>query len=170
MNSNFSENALVEQPAIALFEELGYGSLNCYTEKVGAGATLGRETTTDVILWPQLKAAIETLNPGLPADAVQLAMEVLGRDRSAMGLAYANRDVMQLLKDGVKVTFQNDHGEDETETVQVIDWKTPTNNEFFLTSQQWFTGSVYKKRTASCVRHDLISACLLLGHRLVEVQ
>ena len=30
--SDYSENALVEQPAIALFEELGWPSANCFYE------------------------------------------------------------------------------------------------------------------------------------------
>ena len=28
----------------------------------------------------------------------------------------------------------------------VIDWKEPTNNDFFLASQFWVTGSIYKRR------------------------
>jgi type I restriction enzyme R subunit len=48
-------------------------------------------------------------------------MNELGRDRSAMGLAHANREVYKLLKDGVNVSFQNDDGEEVDETLQVID-------------------------------------------------
>lgn len=35
-STDYSENALVEQPAIALFEELGWPSVICFYEKVGA--------------------------------------------------------------------------------------------------------------------------------------
>ena len=42
-STDFSENALVEQPAIALFEDLGYATANCFYEKVGGPtATLRR--------------------------------------------------------------------------------------------------------------------------------
>ena len=149
MNSSsaFSENALVEQPAITLLEELGWLTANCFQEKVGASAsTLGRETTADVILWPRLKAAIQKLNPNLPPDAVQLAGDELAKDRSAMSLAHANREVYQLLKDGVKVTYQNDDGDEIDETVRVIDWNAPENNDFFLASQLWISGNIYKRR------------------------
>lgn len=147
-SADYSENALVEQPAIALFEELGWPSANCFHEKVGGSAsTLGRETTGDVILWPRLKAAIEKLNPGIATDAVQLATDELAKDRSALSLAHANRDVYSLLKDGVKVTFQNDDGVEVDETVRVIDWNDPGNNDYFLASQFWVSGNIYKRRT-----------------------
>jgi type I restriction enzyme, R subunit len=145
--SDYSENALVEQPAIALFGELGWPSANCFNEKVGTtNSTLGRETTNDVILWPRLKAALEKLNPGIASEAVQLAMDELAKDRSAMSLAHANREIYKLLKDGVRVSFQNDDGEETDETVRVIDWNDPDNNDYFLVSQFWVSGNIYKRR------------------------
>ena len=145
--TDFSENALVEQPAIALFEELGWLSANCFQEKVGTTiSTLGRETTNDVILWSRLREAIEKLNPNIANDAVQLAIDQLAKDRSAMSLAHANREVYSLLKDGVKVSFQNDDGEEVDETLHVIDWNEPRNNDFLLASQFWVSGSMHKRR------------------------
>ena len=47
--NDYSKATLVEQPAIALFKQLGYDTANCFYEKVGtSGSTLGRETTEDV--------------------------------------------------------------------------------------------------------------------------
>ncbi len=66
MSTDFSEDTLVEQPAIALFSELGYETANCFYEKVGgSSSTLGRETTEEVILLPKLRSALERLNPAL---------------------------------------------------------------------------------------------------------
>ena len=146
-NTDYSEDTLVEQPAIALFEELGYASANCFQEKFGgATSTFGRETSNDVILSHKLKAALEKLNPGIANDAIQLAMDELAKDRSAMSMVHANREVYKLLKDGVKVSFQNDEGEEADETIRVIDWNDPNNNDFFLASQFWVSGSIYKRR------------------------
>ena len=87
-STNYSENALVEKPAISLFGVLGYSAANCFYEKVGwTTSTLGRETTSDVILWPRLQAAFENLNPGLASDAITLAMDELAKDRSTMSAA-----------------------------------------------------------------------------------
>ncbi len=33
-----------------------------------------------------------------------------------------------------------------TETLRVIDWATPANNEFFLASQMWVAGDMYRRR------------------------
>jgi len=122
MSTDFSEDTLVEQPAIALFDELGYETANCFYEKVGgSGSTLGRETTEEVILVPKLRSALEKLNPELDSEAINLAIEELARDRSAMSLVQANREVYKLLKDGVKVAFENDEGEETDETVRIID-------------------------------------------------
>lgn len=41
--SDFTELALIEQPAIDLFAELGYETLDCYHERFGPNGTLGRE-------------------------------------------------------------------------------------------------------------------------------
>jgi len=147
MSTDFSEDTLVEQPAIALFDELGYDTANCFYEQVGTGSsTLGRETTEEVILEPKLRAALEKLNPDLGSEAINLAIEELARDRSAMSLVQANREVYKLLKDGVKVTFENDEGEETDETVRIIDWNDPENNDYFLASQFWVSGSIYKRR------------------------
>ena len=147
MSTDFSEDALVEQPAIALFQELGWSFANCFHEKVGTtNSTLGRLTTGDVILPPRLRDAIKRLNPSLPDEAIQLAIEALAKDRSGMGLAQANKEVYQLLKQGVRVTFQNDDGDQVDEAVRVIDWNNPDQNDFFLASQFWVSGNPYKRR------------------------
>ncbi len=109
MSKNYSEGALITQPAIALFKDRGYETTNRLYEKRGTcGFTLARETNEDVILVPKLGCAFQRLNPGLDGDAVNLDNEGLTSDRSAMSLIQANHEAYKLLKDGVKVAFQND--------------------------------------------------------------
>lgn len=149
MSTDYSEDTLVEQPAIALFSQLGYDTANCFYEKVGTSdSTLGRETTEEVVLVPKLRSALKRLNPDLGSEAINLAIEELTRDRGAMSGVQANREVYKLLKDGVKVAFENDEGEETDETVRIIDWNDPENNDFFLASQFWITSpsGIYKKR------------------------
>ena len=122
-----SENALCEQPSIDLFDELGWQTVNCFAEFDHGRSSLGRTSKGEVVLVARLRAALVKLNPDLPADAIQLAIDELTRDRSAMSPANANRDVYRLLKDGVKVAFRGGESGDEEieERVQVIDWLTP---------------------------------------------
>lgn len=144
--SDYSEDVIVEKPTIALFEELEWEADNCFYETFGEYGTLGRETSSDVVLMPRLRKALEELNPKLPPVAFALAIEELTRDRSAMSPVQANREIYKLLKNGVKVTYKNDSEEEITETVHVIDWNEPTNNDYFLASQFWVTGEIYKRR------------------------
>ena len=81
----YTEDQLVEQPAIGLFAELGWAKVSALEEMFGApspgltatlshpmgeGASLGRETKGEVVLVFRLRAALERLNPALPPEAV----------------------------------------------------------------------------------------------------
>ena len=59
------------------------------------------ETKGEVMLVSRLRAALERLNPTLPPEAITTAVDELTRDRSAMGLEAANREVYLLLKEGI---------------------------------------------------------------------
>ena len=145
--SEYSEDNLVEKPAIELFSKLGWETANCFYEVCGPNGTLGRETTTEVVLVSRLRPAMERLNPDLPAESFEQAIEELLRDRSAMSVAAANREIYKLLKDGVKVNVTEPDGDGHTpETVQIIDWNEPANNDYFLASQFWISGEMYKRR------------------------
>ncbi len=64
-----------------------------------------------------------------------------------MSLVNANREVYGLLKDGVRVTVASEDEGGAVETVRVIDWDDPGNNDFFLASQFWVSGEMYRRRT-----------------------
>ena len=143
----YTEDQLVEQPAIGLFAELGWQTVSAMEETLGANGTLGRETKADVVLASRLRAALVRLNPGLPAEAINSAIDEIARDRSAMLLEAANREVYQLLKDGITVSVPDrEHGGQKTERLQVVDWDTPANNDFLLVSQLSVTGALYTCR------------------------
>ncbi|MCP4996788.1 MAG: type I restriction endonuclease subunit R, partial [Gammaproteobacteria bacterium] len=142
----YTEDALVEQPAIQLFAELGWETGNLYQEWVSGSSSEGRETDHDVVLVQRLRAALTKLNSSLPDSAFDQAIEEVTRDRSKMIPVNANQAVYKLLKDGVKVEVQDERGANTTETVRLIDWQQPENNDFFLTSQLWVRGDVYNRR------------------------
>ena len=147
-----TENQLVEQPAIQLFAALDWNTVSASDEVMGPTGTLGRETTTEVVLVPRLRTALERLNPTAPPEAIALALEALTRNRATMSLVAANREVYDLLKTGVPVSVPDrEHGGQKTERVRVIDWQQPlAGNDFLLVSQMTVTGAFYT------VRPDLI--------------
>jgi len=147
MSHAYTEDQLVEQPAIGLFGELGWITISALDETFGPTGTLQRETTGDVVLVGRLRSALERLNPALPADAVSSAIDELARDRSAMSLEAANREVYQLLKEGIPVSVPDpERGGQKPERIRVVDWERPAENDFLLVSQFSVTGSLYTCR------------------------
>lgn len=149
MSSNaYTEDQLVEQPAINLFGDIGWQTVSAMEEMFGPNGTLGRETSGEVILLPRLRQALEKLNPTLPQSAISTAIDELTRDRSTMSLVAANQEVYNLLKDGLKVSIPDPTGRggQKIECVRVVDWQTPGNNDFLLVSQFSVTGSLYTCR------------------------
>src|SRR5271169_2966641 len=117
----YTEDQLVEQPAIGLFAELGWQTVSAMEETFGATGTLLRETKGEVVLVSRLRAALERSNPALPPEAITAAVDELTRDRSAMSLEAANREVYLLLKEGIKVSVPDkEHGGQKSERLRVV--------------------------------------------------
>ena len=143
----YTEDQLVEQPAIGLFAELGWQTVSAMEEILGDDGTLGRDTPSKVVLEARLRAALEKLNPSLPAQAILRAVDELTHDRSAMELVAANREIYLLLKEGVSVSVPKANGKgQEPVRVRVIDWENPAANDFLLVSQFSVTGALYTCR------------------------
>lgn len=136
----------MEEPAVGLFDQLGWVSKSCFYEDFGQSGTLSRETPSKVVLVSRLRPALERLNATLPSPAIDLAIEELTKDRSSLSPINANREIYQLLKNGVPVKVKDEHGAETPERVRVIDWDNPENNDFFLASQFWVSGEMYKRR------------------------
>jgi len=99
MSSAYTEDNLVEQPAIHLIrDELNWHYASSYDEWSAGSRSLGREAKRDVILVDRLRPALEALNPNLPTRAIDGAIEELARDRSALSLVEANREIYRLIR------------------------------------------------------------------------
>ena len=148
MQNPYSENQLVEQPALALLKEIGWHTQDCSNEfEYDIEIRTGRETKSDVVLTDRLRKALERLNPNAPSDAINAAVEKLTQSRAVMNPIEANREIYNLLKDGVKVTVTDPNTQEETVLMlQVIDWENPENNDFFAATQFWITGEMHTRR------------------------
>jgi type I restriction enzyme R subunit len=142
----YSEDQLVEQPAIALFQELGWDHINAMHETMGPDGLLGRDNRAEVFLRQRLRAAIERLNPNARSDAVDLAVTEVTKSRAAMQYARANEEIHALLRDRVDVSVRQSDGSYLPERLSVIDWNDPEKNDFLLVSQLWVHSDLYKKR------------------------
>ena len=111
---SYTEDHLVEQPAIQLMQhELGWDVLNCYDEWNGGVSNQGRDGKREgeniehrtpkighrseekLKMWTN--PALQRLNPDLPVEAIEGAVEEICRDRTALSLAEANREIDKLL-------------------------------------------------------------------------
>lgn len=141
-----SEEGSVEQPALKLLQELGWQPVNLMEEVPGEANPTGRTSFRQAWLPARLRAALVKLNPKLPKEALRLAEVELTRDRSAMLPLHANREVMRLLVDGVRVQVRRDDGTFDDLLVQVIDWRDVAANDFVAANQVWIQGVLHTRR------------------------
>ena len=148
MQNPYSEDQLVEQPAIALLKELGWRTQECLNEfEYDSQIRTGREAKSEIVLTDRLRAALARLNPNIPSDAINAAVEVITQSRAVMNRVEANREIYNILKDGVKITDTDPNTQEVTDSVlKVIDWENPENNDFFAATQFWITGEFYIRR------------------------
>ncbi len=143
----FSEDNLVEQTVIKLIKEVWADSachINAYGE--GEDTKLGREHRSEVVLKKYLLPALGKINPELPKESLEQAVEQIMSDRSHLSLVNANKEIYQLLKDGASVQVMNRDGEYETETACYFDFQNPSNNNFLCVSQLWVVGEMHTRR------------------------
>lgn len=142
----YTEDILIEQPTIELFKSLGYQYKNGFNEQLGEHGTFGRETQSEVVLKNRLKDSLIRLNPEISNHLIDLAIEDIKKDRSILNPTVANQEIYKMLKEGIKVNISLDDDTEEKETIKIIDFENYENNDFFLVSQFWVTGEMYKRR------------------------
>ena len=147
MSRNPDAEAALEGETMRFFSEaLAWDEVaDCYSEIFGEDGTLGRKSDAEVLLLKRVRAALCAINPDIPAEGIEQAVEQLTAEWGLMSLVQANRAVYTLLKEGAKVTVLRD-GEERTETVRFIDWDNADANDFFLASQLWVSGEYGRKR------------------------
>ncbi len=134
-----SENNLVEQPTIKLFEKLGWEKYNAFKEFDSKVSPLERKERNEIVLVSRLRNFLVKYNPTISKESINKAIEEFTRDRRTMGSLKANEEIYKFLKDGMNIKIQRDE-EEIFEKVFFIDWNNIENNDFLLVSQLWITG------------------------------
>jgi type I restriction enzyme R subunit len=98
-----TEDALIEQPALGLLGQLGWDVASGFDEVLGPAGRLGRNSQAEVVLVHRLRDALRGLNPSVPDDALDKAVDAVLEDRSAMDRVRANQATYRLLRAGFKV-------------------------------------------------------------------
>ena len=130
--SKFTES-IVEQATLKWFDALGYSILNA-SEIAPEEPNSERQTYADVVLRDRLKTALETINPDIPADAIQDAIRKVTQTETP-SLYENNRRFHKYLTDGVDVEYQAEEGYTKYHKVWLIDFQNPDNNNWLAVNQ-----------------------------------
>src|SRR3989304_5185347 len=122
----------IEQYTIEELKRLGFQFLHG-PDISPDGECPERRAYSDVILADRLRAAIQRLNPNIPADAGEQALRDVQRINSPDLLAN-NEAFHRFLTDGVPVQYRLDDNE-KNDYVWLIDFANPLNNEFLVVNQ-----------------------------------
>lgn len=146
MTNLYSEDHLIEQTTVDLFKNLWWGDnfINAFSDEWEM--KLGRNNTSEVVLKNRLKPALMRFNTDVPESTIDQAVDIIMTDKSTKSPLDANREIYEMLKNGVKVQIQNDAGKFESRNIKVIDWTHPENNDFLLVSQMWILWDLYQRR------------------------
>ncbi len=127
-----SEDRLVQATfAEHLHDVLGWESVYAWNQETfGVDGTLGRADTREVVLVRDLRAAVERLNPKLPAPAVEDAVRKLTASDYARSMLQHNREFYGWIRDGVPVTYRDAAGNLRDDHARVIDFRDVTQNRF----------------------------------------
>jgi type I restriction enzyme R subunit len=95
-----SEDRLVQKTfAEHLKQKLGWESVYAWNEETfGPGGTLGRADTKEAVLTRDLRAALERLNPDLPADAIDDAIRALTMHDFSRSMVQHNQEFSRLIR------------------------------------------------------------------------
>ncbi|MDQ3634156.1 MAG: type I restriction endonuclease subunit R [Acidobacteriota bacterium] len=141
MPNFISENDIEGEILKKLKDDFSFELLNCYTKDAeDLNDRSGRSDKRDVILADRLRESLVRLNPHLPAEAIEKALDSLTNKRQAMSAINANRELDGLIRNGVPVQYQNEEGRTEQEQVRVIDFDNSGRNRFLAVSQLWIKG------------------------------
>jgi type I restriction enzyme R subunit len=127
------EYRYAEQPAIRLFQQLGYHYYD-------ASRTDDERTSiNDIILENRLKNAIQRINPWLDENNLKIALRKITavQGTSLMGI---NRKIHELLRGPATSVKQTINGRMLDKSISYIDYQDIQNNDFLVVNQMKFKG------------------------------
>lgn len=123
---------IIEKSAIQLLQEIGWEYAHG-REISPEGLFCERDSFGDVLLVARLQDAIKALNPDIPVDALETAIQKLLRI-SSTDLLHNNEIFHRWLVEKIKIPYQLD-GYERSYEVQLVDFENPENNQFLAVNQ-----------------------------------
>lgn len=133
----------IETFAIEVLQSMGWAYLHGLAIAPGAEQT-ERENFEQIVLVDRLRKSVSVLNPAIPKDAQEQAVQKVLRIYSPE-LLHNNESFHQLLIEKVKIPYQQD-GFERSYEVALIDFENPLNNEFLCINQYIIVENNQNKR------------------------
>jgi type I restriction enzyme R subunit len=129
-----NEDAVEYDACQLLLRELGYAEILWGPDIAPEGTKPQERELHEVVLRDRLAAAVQKINPHLPATAREDVLKKTIRTDSPE-LLLNNQAFHRLLTEGVDVTFRNANNEIRTEKAWLLDFAQPERNEFVAVRQ-----------------------------------
>ncbi|MFN9339233.1 MAG: type I restriction endonuclease subunit R [Candidatus Kapaibacterium sp.] len=123
---------IIEQSAIEILQSQGWEYANG-KEISPEGLFCERESFSQIVLLHRLRNAIAKINPTIPLDAQEAAVQKVLRIASP-DLLHNNEEFHRLLVEKVKIPYQ-ENGYERSHEVALIDFERPANNQFLVVNQ-----------------------------------
>ncbi|NQT48379.1 MAG: type I restriction endonuclease subunit R, partial [Chloroflexi bacterium] len=136
--------SVVEEAAIEWLTDLGYDYLPG-PDIAFDGPCPERDGYADVVLVGRLRSALERLNPGIPAEALEDAFRKVTRPDSP-SLVINNRQFHKMLTEGMDVEYRHEDGRIVGDKVRLIDFAEPDNNDWLVVNQFTVVEGQYNRR------------------------
>jgi type I restriction enzyme R subunit len=140
--TRLTENS-IETFAIEMLQAIGWDYVHGLAIAPGAESA-ERKGFEQIILMHRLRKAVARLNPDIPADAQEQAVQKVLRIYSS-DLLHNNETFHQFLVEKVKIPYQQD-GYERSYEVSLIDFDNPLNNEFLVVNQYTIIENNQNKR------------------------
>lgn len=134
---------IIEQSAIEILESQGWEYANG-KEISPEGLFCERENFSQIVLLNRLRTSIATINPTIPLDAQEAAVQKVLRIASP-DLLHNNEEFHRLLVEKVKIPYQ-ENGYERSHEVALIDFEHAVNNQFLVANQYTIIENNQNKR------------------------
>ncbi|MCC7402618.1 MAG: HsdR family type I site-specific deoxyribonuclease [Chitinophagaceae bacterium] len=134
---------IIEQSAIEILQSQGWEYANG-KEISPEGLFCERENFSQIVLLNRLRTAISQINPTIPLDAQEAAVQKVLRIASP-DLLHNNEEFHRLLVEKVKMPYQ-ENGYERSHEVALIDFEHPANNQFLVVNQYTIIENNQNKR------------------------
>ncbi len=134
---------IIEESAIEILQSLGWDYTNG-GEISPEGRYSERDSFEQIILTSRLRNELARINPHIPPNAQESAIQKIQRIHSPE-LLHNNEAFHEMLVEKVKIPYRQD-GYERSHEVALIDFEQPKNNEFLAVNQYTIIESGHNKR------------------------